>query len=162
VATDRRELVILRHAKSAWPDGVPDRRRPLTDRGRADAAAAGRWLREHVGRPGVVVCSPAERVRQTWELVAAGLDDPPPATVDDDLYGAPPDVLLAAVHALPDEVGTALLVGHNPGVQELVGLLCGEHAEMKTSSIGVLTWTGSWADAADGKALLEHHATPRG
>jgi phosphohistidine phosphatase len=154
--------VILRHAKSAWPDGVPDRRRPLTERGRADAAAAGRWLRDHVGRPEAVVCSPAERVRQTWELVSAGLDDPPAATVDDDLYGATPDELLAAVRALPEGAGTALLVGHNPGVQELVGLLAGEGPEMKTASIAVVAWTGGWADAAPGGARLERHATPRG
>ena len=157
-----RRLVLLRHAKSAWPDGVPDRRRPLTDRGRRDATAAGQWLRAHVDRLDAVVCSPAQRARETWALVAAELADPPEATVDDDVYGAPPDVLADVIGALPDGVATALLVGHNPGMQEAVELLSGEEAEMKTAALAVLTWTGRWADGAAHAATLQEHTTPRG
>jgi phosphohistidine phosphatase len=162
VATAQRQLVILRHAKSAWPDGVPDRQRPLARRGRRDAPAAGRWLRDHVEHLNAVVCSPAERARQTWALVAGELDNPPAAKFDDHIYGAPPGALLTVVRELPDTAGTALLVGHNPGVQELVALLSGREPAMKTSSVAVLTWTGSWVDADVDAALLRHHATPRG
>ncbi len=157
-----RHLVILRHAKSAWPDGVPDRRRPLNGRGRRDAAAAGRWLRENVGRLDVVVCSPAERARQTWELVAAELADPPDPTFDEDIYGASPSSLLTVVAALPDDAATALLIGHNPAFQDLVELLSGQQREMKTASLAVLAWSGSWTDGTPGAALLRQHATPRG
>jgi phosphohistidine phosphatase len=157
-----RHLVVLRHAKSAWPDGVPDRRRPLNGRGRRDAAAAGRWLRENVGRLDAVVCSPAERARQTWELVAAELADPPDPTFDEDVYGASPSSLLTVVAALPDDAATALLIGHNPAFQDLVELLSGQQREMKTSSLAVLEWSGGWTDGAPGAATLREHATPRG
>jgi phosphohistidine phosphatase len=157
-----RHLVILRHAKSAWPDGVPDRRRPLNGRGRRDAAAVGRWLRENVGRLDVVVCSPAERARQTWELVAAELADAPDPTFDEDVYGASPSSLLTVVAALPDDAATALLIGHNPAFQDLVELLSGQQREMKTSSLAVLEWSGGWTDGTPGAATLRRHATPRG
>jgi phosphohistidine phosphatase len=158
----QRQLVILRHAKSAWPDGVPDRQRPLNGRGRRDAQAAGLWIRDHVDRPDAVVCSPAERTRETLEIVAAELDDPPEPTFDDEVYGAPPAALLEVVRRLPKATGTALLVGHNPGVEELVALLTGKEREMKTSSVAVVVWTGGWTDAAPELADLREHATPRG
>ena len=154
--------MILRHAKSAWPDGVPDRQRPLNDRGRRDAAATGRWLRENVGRLDVVVCSPAQRARQTWELVAAELADPPDPTFDEEVYGAHPDTLLTVVAELPEDAGTALLIGHNPAFQELVAVLSGQEREMKTSSLAVLAWSGGWTDGTPGAAALRDHATPRG
>ena len=158
----QRRLVLLRHAKSAWPDGVPDHERPLTDRGRRDATAAGQWLRAHVDRLDAVVCSPAQRARETWALVAAELTDPPEAAVDDDVYGAPPDVLADVVEALPDGAATALLIGHNPGMQEVVELLGGKAVEMRTASVAVLTWTGEWSDATAYAAELAEHTTPRG
>ena len=162
-ATSRtRRLVLLRHAKSAWPDGVPDSQRPLNDRGRRDARAAGQWLRENVGGLGAVVCSPAQRTRETWALVAAELDDAPPAVVDDRIYAAEPEELLGVVRDLPDAAGTALLIGHNPGVVELVELLGGQEREMRTASVAVLSWTGAWSDAAVDGARLDGHATPRG
>jgi phosphohistidine phosphatase len=158
----QRRLVLLRHAKSEWPEGVPDHQRPLNDRGRRDAPAAGRWLAAHVDRLDAVVCSTAQRARETWVLAAAELADPPRATFDDEIYAAPPEALLAVVGDLPDDAATALLVGHNPGVQQLVGILSGEEAEMRTASVAVLTWTGHWSDVVEGIASLEQHTTPRG
>jgi phosphohistidine phosphatase len=157
-----RRLLLLRHAKSAWPEGVSDHKRPLTHRGRRDATAAGRWLRAHVDRLDAVACSTAERARETWALVAAELADPPEAAFDDGIYGAPPDALVAVVGDLPDDAATALLVGHNPGVQQLVGLLSGEEAEMRTASVAELTWTGRWSDVTEHIASLKQHTTPRG
>lgn len=159
--TAQRQLVILRHAKSAWPEGVPDRQRPLNRRGRRDAAAAGRWLRQHIRRLDAVVCSPAARTRQTWALVATELDDPPHPRFDDHIYEASPVALLAVIRELPDTISTALLIGHNPGAHELVALLSNRQPDMKTASIAVLTWTGNWTDVAPDVALLRHHATPR-
>ena len=66
------------------------------------------------------------------------------------------------VRDLPDAAGTALLIGHNPGVVELVELLGGHEREMRTASIAVLSWTGAWSDAAVDGARLDEHATPRG
>jgi phosphohistidine phosphatase len=160
--TGARRLVLLRHAKSAWPDGVPDSQRPLNGRGRRDAFAVGRWLREYVDGLGAVVCSPAQRTRETWAIASAELDGPPSARLDDRVYGGPPDDLLAVVRDLPDDAGTALLIGHNPGVADLVDLLSGQYREMRTASIAVLAWDGGWADAAADVAQLRDHATPRG
>ncbi len=161
-AAGGRRLVLLRHAKSAWPDGVPDPQRPLNDRGRRDARAAGQWLRANVGGLGAVVCSPARRTRETWALVAAELADAPQAVVDDRVYAAEPEELLEVVRGLPATAGAALVIGHNPGVAELVELLGGQERDMRTASIAVLSWSGAWADAAAGGARLDEHATPRG
>jgi phosphohistidine phosphatase len=107
-------------------------------------------------------CAPPLSARQTWALAAAELDQPPAAKFDDRIYDAPPAALLTVVRELPTAAETALLVGHNPGVQEFVALLSGQELEMKTSSVAVLAWTGSWADADVEAALLQQHATPRG
>jgi len=160
VATNR-TLVLLRHAKSDWSRDLPDERRPLAGRGRREAPLAGRWLREH--QPGIdlVLCSTAVRARQTWRLAGAELDPVPEARYDERLYGAAAGELLAVVRALPAEVGTALLVGHNPGISDLVGLLTGEPTELKTSSIAVLGWTGEWGNAAPGHVTGAAFASPR-
>jgi phosphohistidine phosphatase len=157
-----RRLVVVRHAKSAWPDDVPDAQRPLNKRGRRDAPAAGRWLRDLVGQVDAVVCSPATRTRQTWELIAAELDGAPAPAFDERVYAASAETLLAVVRGISDDVGSALLVGHNPGVADLVAMLADEELEMKTSAIAVLGLTGPWDGARPGGATLIAHATPRG
>jgi phosphohistidine phosphatase len=159
---DSRRLVVVRHAKSAWPDDVPDAQRPLNKRGRRDAPAAGRWLRDRVGHVDAAVCSPATRTRQTWELIAAELDGAPDPAFDERVYAATVGTLLAVVRGISDDVGSALVVGHNPGVADLVAMLADEELEMKTSAIAVLGLTDSWADAQPGRATLIAYATPRG
>jgi phosphohistidine phosphatase len=159
---DSRRLVVVRHAKSAWPDDVPDAQRPLNKRGRRDAPAAGRWLRDRVGHVDAVVCSPAARTRETWALIAAELDGAADPIFDERVYAATAQTLLAVVRGLSDDVGSALLVGHNPGVADLVTALSGEELEMKTSAVAMLDLIGSWADAEPGRATLVAHATPRG
>jgi hypothetical protein len=74
----------------------------------------------------------------------------------------PDTQLVALVRTLPDDVGTALMVGHNPDLQELAALLTGHEVEMKTSSIAVLAWAGRWTDTDAETVVLRHHATPRG
>src|SRR5262245_46601501 len=95
-------LVVVRHAKSDWSHGLPDHERPLAARGRRDAPAIGGWLAGHVGPVDLVLCSPAWRARQTWQLAAARLDPAPPVRQDDRLYGATPTELLTVLVALPD------------------------------------------------------------
>ena len=155
-------LVIVRHAKSAWPDGVPDEKRPLNKRGRRDAPAVGAGCGSGSADPGAVVCSPPSRTRQTWELAADELGKAPDPVFDKRVYEASAKKLLAVVRDLPDGAGPAVLVGHNPGVADLVELLTGESPEMKTSAIAVLDVAGSWADVRPGGAELVAYATPRG
>lgn len=157
-----RRLVILRHAKSDWTTGEPDHTRPLNVRGRRDGPAAGRWLRLNVGRLDTVVCSTSTRTRQTWELIAEKLPDPPLPQFDDDVYDAGALVLLDVVRNLPADASSALLIGHNPGVEDLTTLLAGEFLPMSTSSVAVLTWAGAWSDVGLVPAQLQAHATVRG
>lgn len=156
------ELVIMRHAKSAWPEGVADDQRPLAARGRRDAPAAGRWLGEHVPGVGLVVCSPAVRARQTCELVVAQLPTPPEVRHDERIYDASAGELLDVLRDLPDEARSVLLIGHNPGLEELVAVCTGGARVLKTSAIAVLGASAAWSSAGPGWARLDELATPRG
>ena len=157
----RRRLIALRHAKSDWSDAVADHDRPLAGRGRKEAALAGRWLRENAADIDLVVCSSAKRARQTWKLVAKQLDNAPPARVDDRLYAASVRGLLAVVGKLPESARAVLLIGPNPGLEELVADLGGVGWPMKTSSIAVLSSRSEWAEVGARWAKLEASLTPR-
>jgi phosphohistidine phosphatase len=123
VASDTtRRLILLRHAKSDWPD-VPDRDRPLAKRGRRDAPRIGRWLHEHGYQPDVVVVSDAARTRQTWDLVAPELGGSPAVRFEPRAYAASALTLLYLAQELPDRYRTALLIAHNPGLSELAASL---------------------------------------
>jgi phosphohistidine phosphatase len=113
-----RRLILLRHAKSDWPD-VPDRDRPLAKRGRRDAPRIGRWLREHGDQPDVVVVSDAARTRQTWDLVAPELGGSPAVRFEPRAYAASALTLLYLAQELPARYRTAMLIAHNPGLSEL-------------------------------------------
>ncbi|WP_155056713.1 SixA phosphatase family protein [Streptomyces blattellae] len=167
-----RRLVVLRHAKSAWPDGVADHARPLAPRGRRDAPAAGVALAAADCLPDLALCSTAVRARQTWELASAQWGTPPPVRYDPRLYAAGVPDLLAVVHDVSAEVETLLLIGHNPGLEELVLGLAGDglddslervRVKFPTSAIAVLAWYGtSWRGLARGGALLTSVMVPRG
>ncbi|CCK31679.1 hypothetical protein BN159_7300 [Streptomyces davaonensis JCM 4913] len=167
-----RRLIVLRHAKSAWPEGIADHRRPLAPRGRRDAPAAGRALAESDLLPDLALCSTAVRARQTWELASAEWGTPPPVRYLPRLYAAEATELLAAVHEAPAEVETLLLIGHNPGLEDLVTALAGDSLDdaldrvrekFPTSAVAVLAWRGTaWSALAPGTALLTWFTVPRG
>ena len=155
-----RRITLLRHAKAAWPDEVDDIDRPLAERGERDASAAGRWMADRP-QPSLVVCSPATRARRTCELAMAELPEIP-VRVEERVYAASAGELLDVVHHLPDSEQHVVLVGHNPGMSQLAGLLTGERIELSTTGIAVVAWRGAWSDAAPGKGRLVDTATPRG
>jgi phosphohistidine phosphatase len=155
-----RTLVLLRHAKSDWSGMEADIRRPLAARGRRQAPRAGRWLDANVDGIDLAVVSPATRARQTWELVAAELHRPPAIRVDDRVYAASDRELLAVVRELPDDRGTVVLVGHNPGIEGLASALTGEPTAMPTSALAVIAWPGSWATAGGQPAMLRASGRP--
>lgn len=158
----QRTLVLLRHAKSSWNEDVDDMRRPLADRGRRDAPAAGQWLVRHVPDIDLVVCSPATRARQTWTLVSHELRAQPRVRYADQLYAASAEDLLGVARQLHDSIRTAVFVGHNPGFEDLVYLFTGKDDKLKTSAIAVLIAQGSWSEAEPKWARLESLAAPRG
>ncbi|MER6331660.1 histidine phosphatase family protein [Streptomyces sp. NPDC001034] len=167
-----RRLVVLRHAKSARPEGVPDSRRPLAPRGLRDAPAAGRALAEADLLPDLALCSTAVRARQTWQLASAEWGTPPPVRYEPRLYGADVPALLDVVRETPPEVETLLLVGHNPGLEDLLLTLAGDglddtlerlRTKFPTSAVAVLAWRGTgWPALAPGVALLTSFTVPRG
>ncbi len=148
-----RTLVVLRHGKSDWSGEEPDRERPLAKRGERQASEAGAWIAEHLERVDLAVVSPATRTRMTWELVAGELDEEPEVRIDERVYAAWGSELRALVDELPGEAETAVIVGHNPGVEDLVRELTGAFVSMPTSAIAVLTWEGGWSDAEGAKIL---------
>src|SRR5690348_13288349 len=115
-----RSLFVLRHAKSSWDDAaLADHERPLAPRGRRAAERIAEHLsRTHV-EPELVLCSTATRARQTLDLVRPALGSPK-VSLEDELYGASAGGLGARLRRVPDDVESVLLVGHNPGLQDLV------------------------------------------
>lgn len=167
-------LVLLRHAKSAWPD-VADHERPLGPRGLRDAPAAGRWLRDAGCVPALVICSTARRTRETWALAAGQLGAEVPVRFDERVYGAAPEELLEVVSEVSEQVRTLLLVGHNPGLEDLAVRLARKAVttaeaeaierlseKFPTSAIAVLACPASWRELAPGSARLTDFAVPRG
>jgi phosphohistidine phosphatase len=112
-----KRLYLLRHAKSSWKDTtLLDHDRPLAGRGRRAAKAIGRHLREQSIEPQLVLCSSARRARETLERLALAVST---VRVEDDLYAASATQLLDRLHDVPDTVESVMLIGHNPGLQEL-------------------------------------------
>jgi phosphohistidine phosphatase len=155
-----RTLVLLRHAKSDWSGGEADVLRPLAKRGRRQAADAGRWLAASIGHLDLAVVSPAQRARSTWQLASAGLTAPPPTRVDERAYAASAHTLLGVVRELSDDLTTVVLVGHNPGLEELVSTLTGQWVTMPTSGLAVLAVPGPWSSAGRSSARLRASGRP--
>ena len=163
-----RRLVLLRHAKSDWPD-VADHERPLAKRGRRDAPAVGRWLGESGHVPDAVVCSTALRARQTWELASAGLAEAvpqaaPAVSFEPRVYEATVLGLLMLVREFPPDWRTALVIGHNPGLAELTTGLAGPEQQppphFPTAAVAVLGLPGPWTEAGPGEARLLAFTVP--
>ena len=157
-----RTLILLRHGKSDWSGGEPDDLRPLARRGRRQVPEVGRWLAESIGDIDLAVVSPAERARETWRLAAAELAVPPPVRVEDRVYAGSAGSLLAVVRELPDAVATVVLVGHNPGVEDLLASLTGDWLPMPTSAVAVIDLPGPWSAAGEPTAVLRAQGRPPG
>jgi phosphohistidine phosphatase len=113
-------LWLLRHAKaSAGGAGLADHERPLSARGRDAAKRIGRHFAERGARPDLVLCSPSVRTRETLELVAKPLGIDLSVDFDSELYLASERELQARIQQVPDDAGSVILVGHNPGLAEL-------------------------------------------
>jgi len=167
-----RHVVLVRHAKSAWPHGVPDHDRPLAGKGRRNAQATGEWFATEGPRPQLVLCSDATRARHTWEIIAACVPgDPPEVRLEPHLYGADPLDVLDLLHSVPDRVSVVVVVGHQPTLAETALLLAGtgsdrgglEQLRIKypTNGVAVLRFRGRWEDLDAGHAVLETFAVPR-
>ena len=158
----------MRHAKSAYPDGVRDHDRPLASRGIREAGLAGEWLRDNAPTIDQVLCSSAVRTRETLRLTGVAA----PVSYLDRLYGATPGTLISEVNSVDSGVATALVVGHEPIVSQVALGLAGpsesDRAAMAeismkfpTSGIAVLTLPASWSELQLGSARLVSFHVPR-
>ncbi len=158
-----KKLLLLRHAKSSWADpGLADFDRPLNERGLYAAPLMGRLMRERKLRPDLIICSPAERARQTVSLVigAAGLDAP--LRFDERIYDATSSRLFEIVSQIEDTASETLLVGHNPGFEELLERLTGEARHMATGTLAFVTLDiEKWNKLRDGGGRLEWIMKPK-
>jgi phosphohistidine phosphatase len=143
-----KSVLVLRHAKSSWkhPD-LTDHERPLNKRGKRDAPSIGRLLkREHLV-PDIIISSTAIRARATAEAVAKASGYKGDITFNRSLYAAGPQAYIDALHDSSDEYVRVLIIGHNPGLEELVEILTGEIHLMSTCSLAhVKLRVGNWSE----------------
>lgn len=164
-------LLLLRHAKSSWDDpGLADHDRPLADRGRRATTRLRRHLRDQRTEVDVVLCSTAVRARETWQRVRAGVRGQPVVRFEPGVYEADVRTLVEVVRTAPPGAGTVLLVGHNPGLDELVHALAADgdpvalrrlESGFTTGSLASLAVTGEWAELAPGRGHLQSLVRPR-
>lgn len=162
-----RSLYLLRHAKSSWDDpGLGDHARPLSRRGERAARDMAAHLSREAVMPDLVLCSTARRARQTLGELALASE----VRYEDGLYGAGPVELLARLRCLPDDVGSLMLVSHNPGLQELAVSLAGNgdplllarlRDKLPTGALVKLTFHGPWASLRQVDATLEAMVRPQ-
>ena len=165
-------LTVLRHAKSSWDQhGLDDFDRPLNERGRKAAKRVGRELKQRNIRFDQVIASPAVRVRETLDELAKGYDKHLNVHFDERIYGAAVETLLDVVQGIPDEVHAPLLVGHNPGLQELLLKLAHEDdaglrrklaAKYPTAAVAVVTLAAPrWEEVAPDSGEIRELILPR-
>jgi phosphohistidine phosphatase len=168
MTAQHRNLVLLRQAKSDYPDGVPDHNRPLAARGRKEAGLAGDWLRANLPAVDGVLCSTATRARET--LARTGIDAP--ARYAEPLYGATPGTMIEQINRVSDDVTTLLVVGHEPTMSEVALILSGADgtdtaaaerisSKFPTSAIAVLRVAVRWEQLEPGGAALVTFHVPR-
>ena len=163
-----KHLYLLRHAKSSWKDpGLRDRDRPLNGRGRRAAKAIAGHLRDEGIDPELVLCSPALRARETLEGIERALSRRTVRIVPA-VYGAGAATLLELVRGLHDGVGSAMVIGHNPGLEDFALALAREgplvaevEAKYPTGALATLVFEGRWTDLALGRADLVAFVRPR-
>ncbi len=154
-------LYVLRHAKSSWasPD-LADRDRPLAERGERDLKRLAGHIDRAGIRPEVVLCSPARRTRATFDGVRRALGQAQ-VRQDDALYGASGPDVLDLLRGLPARVDSVMVIGHNPGLEDLVELLADAGDDAAMQQLQSKFPTGALAtldlDVADWLSLAPRH-----
>lgn len=166
-----RTLYLLRHAKSSWDDPtLADRDRPLAPRGQRAGRAIAGYVRDRGVAPELVVCSPAVRTRETLDLVAAGFPagNPPRVEYEAAIYEASAEALLGVLRRVPSGEPAVMLVGHQPGIQDLALLLAAADADRErlggkfpTGALATFAVPVQWAELGPGSAGLSGYVKPR-
>jgi phosphohistidine phosphatase len=160
-----KRLFILRHAKSSWDDpGLPDHERPLAPRGEKAAARIAEHVRSEEIAPELVLCSTALRTRQTLAALLPVLPGDVEVRLEDELYGASLDGLLARLREVDDSVGAVLVIGHNPTLHALALALTGRGDALDrfpTGALATVAVAEPWAELGEGAGELEGFVVPR-
>jgi phosphohistidine phosphatase len=169
-----KRLLLLRHAK-AEGQSADDHKRVLVDRGRKDSARMGRFLREEVYIPDLVLSSDSKRTRETLDLLLPELGGKVAIQYQHELYLAEPELVLSAIRRVPDKVGVLMVVGHNPGLEQCALALASVPLEKKsrkrydtmdekfpTCAVAVIDFeTGNWRDVTPGRGDLDAFVRPK-
>lgn len=132
-------LFILRHAKSSWDfSELSDFKRPLNDRGEKAAPFMGELMKKKNYLPDLIVASPAERAKQTAMSVKESAESDAKIRFDERIYEASPQSLIYLISEIDDEIDSLMIVGHNPGFENLVKILSGENKRMPTAALAVI------------------------
>jgi phosphohistidine phosphatase len=163
-------LILLRHAKSDSPGGVLDIDRPLAARGREAAPRMGAYLKDEQLFPALALVSPAKRTRETWDLVQPALGEVE-TRFEPRIYEAPVARLLTIVQEVDPSVRTLLMVGHNPGFEDLARLLVGHGdryafarmtQKFPTAGLAVIDFpVESWPEVEPRGGRLDRFVTPK-
>jgi phosphohistidine phosphatase len=162
-------LYLMRHAKSSWKDAtLPDRDRPLAGRGRKASARMGERMRAAGVVPTLVLCSPARRARETLERLQPFAGDDVAVELDEELYGASAQELLARLRRVPESVASVMLIGHNPALEQLALSLArtGDRlpdvrTKLPTGALATLAFPGRWEGLGARTAVLTAFVKPR-
>ncbi len=170
---DMRHLYLLRHAKSSWDQpGQPDHERPLAERGRQAVVLLRQYVEEHAIEPELILCSSAQRTRETLEGVFPGRR----TEIESDLYTASASQLLERLHRIDIAVGSAMVIGHDPALQMLALSLAGGEStgrppgaegleeirrKLPTGALVTLGFAQPWSQLAGGSAALVDYIRPR-
>lgn len=163
-------LYLLRHAKSSWVDpSIADENRPLAPRGRRDAKRIAQHLVRLGIEPELVLCSSALRTRETLKLVRPALGPTATVSLEAGLYAASSAVLLERIRAVPEGVDSVMLIGHNPGLEELAVVLASDGVELAqleakfpTAALATLTIsTTPWSRLSGADASLAAYVVPK-
>ena len=155
-------LFLLRHAKAeSLVPGSTDLDRTLKEAGRTQAKVLGTFLRQQHLKLDLVLCSTAARARETTEIVLASAEITAPANYAQAIYEADATMLLELISRIENSANTVLVVGHNPGMEELVNLLTNRSEQMSTCTLAKITFeTDDWNQVAPGAGTLEQFVRP--
>ncbi len=165
----KHQLWLFRHAKSDWDKHVPDSKRPLSKRGKKNAIRMGQWMSENRLIPDHIISSTAERAFQTCEFLQQGFQGEINVPVwDERLYMADHNTLLQVIQEQSNHVEKLMLVGHNPGLDDLLKFLCGEDLPltgkgklMTTSTLAVVELTDTWSNIKPSENHLVQLSRPK-
>ena len=156
-------LFVLRHAKSSWdnPDWA-DFERPLNSRGLDAARFIGGLIYERRLAPQIIISSPAKRAKQTAVLVKEIAEIPKPITFDERIYEASPLTLFNLIREFEEKYDSVLIIGHNPGFENLVRVLTGETVQMPTAALAKINLDiPQWSELENGSNELEFLLRPK-